>query len=361
MSADEEPASPNSSGRSNSSEASNSEPHRTGSESDQTPTSSPARDEGAGLSSKRSRPYLLPVVAVLAVAAVLIALMFGGVIPGFLGPAKSSSSTPSSLDYTQAASVAKSTSDNSGGSWSVFSGAAVGLASTVTIPGALFTDLSANLTTYGCDVSWAGNVVTDGLAIPATPSTAAQGNANFWFFVLTATSGALQVVTVSNGTGAILVTLTGLVCALLGEELHAAGANSLDSPQAIAVANAHGGATFLASHPQAARTWALTGTASALNLTQSDWNVVYTMCPTSGDEPAAPEPSFNATLSATSGAVLSSQTTNVTCGSFSLTNLTLGHLGSSVHHVHPLGTMSGFSLSWPGSGLPTGLGVAGKQ
>ena len=293
-------------------------------------------------------------------AAVLIALMFGGVIPGFRA-AKSSSSTPSPLDYTQAASVAKSTSDNSGGSWSVFSVAAVEASLDGHDPGGIVYRPVGQFdhVWLRCEL---GRECRDRWARDSRDAVHRRSGECEFRVLRThrdqwSPSGRHGVERYRR----ILVTLTGLVCALLGEELHAAGANSLDSPQAIAVANAHGGATFLASHPQAARTWALTGTASALNLTQSDWNVVYTMCPTSGDEPAAPKPSFNATLSATSGAVLSSQTTNVTCGSFSLTNLTLGHLGSSVHHVHPLGTMSGFSLSWPGSGLPTGLGVAGKQ
>jgi hypothetical protein len=316
--ADEEPTNSNSSGGSTGKPrppAEDSSPASTPNDA-ATPSSTPS--DGGNLSAKRSRPYLLPIVAVLVIVVVLLALTFGGVIPGLFGGSKSTSPPTATLSYSQAASVAKTTADSSGGPWSVFSGGAVELASPFVVPGAVFTDLSANLSAYGCVVTWEGNVITAGLSIPATPSTAATGDANFWLFLLTTAGGTIQVVTVSNGTGSGLVQLGGIVCELIGQELQPLNESILGSTQSVSIANAAGGSAFLASYPLAIRAWGVVGVAPDLNLSQSLWAVAYTTCPATGTEPTGPQPMFNATIDALTGKVLTSGTSNVTCGSLSL-------------------------------------------
>jgi hypothetical protein len=288
-----------------------------------------ATSEGGSLSSKRSRPYLLPIIAILAIVIVLLALTFGGVIPGLFTSSKSSGPAAATLSYAQAAGVAKTTADSTGGPWSVFSGGAVELPAPYVVPGAVFTDLSANLSAYGCVVTWEGNVVTAGLSIPATPSNAATGEANFWLFLLTTTSGSIQGVTVSNGTGNGLVLIGGLVCELLGQELQPLNESILSSTQSVSIANTAGGSAFLASYPQSIRAWGVAGIAPRLNLSVSEWAVAYTTCPTSGTEPTAPQPMFNATINAMTGEVLTSGETNVTCGSLNIPPVSLSNTSAS--------------------------------
>jgi hypothetical protein len=246
------------------------------------------------------------------------------------GNSKSSGPAATTLSYSQAAGVAKSTADTSGGAWSIFSGAAVELPAPLVIPGAVFTDLSANLSAYGCVVTWEGNVVTNGLAIPATPSTATAGEANFWLFLLTTSSGSIQLVTVSNGTGSDLVLVGGLVCELLGQELQPLNESILSSTQSVSIANTAGGSAFLTSYPQSIRLWGVAGVAPNLNLSESIWAVAYTTCPVSGTEPPGPQPTFNATINAMTGEVLTSGESNVTCGSLSLPALSLSHASPSL-------------------------------
>ncbi|MFZ1023654.1 MAG: hypothetical protein WAN87_05925 [Thermoplasmata archaeon] len=329
MSADDEPHISKSSGPASGTPQPPAEDPTAGSPANEASSQAPAAPGGGALSSKRSRPYLLPVIAVLAVVVVVLGLMLGGVIPGFFGNSKSSSPTPATLSYSQAAGVAKATADGSGGPWLVFSGAAVELPSPFVVPGAVFTDLSANLSAYGCVVTWEGNVITSGLSIPGTPSTAATGEANFWLFLLTTSSGSIQVVTVSNGTGSGLVLVGGLVCELIGEELQPLNESILSSSQSVSIANTAGGSAFLATHPQAIRAWGVAGIAPHLNLSESVWAVVYTTCPASGTEPTSPQPAFNATINAMTGHVLTSGTTNVTCGSLSLSPLSLSQAMAS--------------------------------
>ncbi len=251
------------------------------------------------------------VAAVGAVVVVIVATLF--VTGAFSSPASTGGATPADPTFQTAQRASSAAASGfPGGPWSPLVGSGVALASPDRFD---LAPLLSNLTAAGCNVTAAGTAGS--IYLPATPATAGPGSAAAWFFVysgatLVGISFPLLVAVVVNSTAHVLFTASGGVCALaaVGYQSLSNAPTFLDSSGAVAVANASGGAAFLAQYPGATRGWAVYWSRLVADPT---WNVTYTDCaPGSGGQPGT---IFTAQIDAVTSGVVASSTGAGTCPS----------------------------------------------
>jgi hypothetical protein len=254
------------------------------------------------------RRWLLPALVVAVVAVVVVAALFA---TGTLRYPGSSASNPAYEIFSQAEAVAVGASGSvAGGPWFATFGAAAATPTAIVEPA---TNLSTELSKLNCTVVWPNGEPAN-IAIPSTPETVSVGAAAYWVFGLKNISNALLVEIVSDGVASALLTVGGTTCSGFVSYLAAFPSDMVDSPAIVTTADAHGGSTFLAAHPNASRAWGAYGGAQlgVLARTSPEWFVDYTSCtlPTYQGEVGAV---FNATLGGTSGALINASTNTTTC------------------------------------------------
>ncbi len=199
-------------------------------------------------------------------------------------------------------------------SWNVTSGDGVAISTALTIPTAVFENPQV-----GCRLAPVGSPPAS-LSVPATPSSASPGTANFYELVLNS-SGAPNTTlfaVVTDAAATLLFTSTGSACTQsFSFQVGAVVSHpTLDSTTAASLANLAGGSTFLQMYPGAQRYWFPSPSvesvvAGNLTLAPSIWNVGY-QSPCNAST-AYVGSSFDAMIDGATGAVLSNATGTLSC------------------------------------------------
>lgn len=255
-------------------------------------------------------PVYVAVGVAVAIAAVLV--VFFVVSP--LTASTSGGSGASILTYQQARPIADHAAGGfQGGGWTLLF--AVGLVSPTneSFP----TNTSLFNSSLGCTFNPVVNLV--GLTLPGYSGNRSLGEAPAWEFgYVNSDDTAIAVVSVIQGQGTVLGTLTGLECSIAAELVKAVPGNAIDSSQAAAAVRPMA-APFLSAHPNATAEFALVGQFSLAGHTVGpEWSVVYSTCPLSATASGTGS-EFNATVNAVSGAVLTNHSGSVSCEASSTT------------------------------------------
>ncbi len=258
------------------------------------------------------RPNRVPLyVAVGAVAVVVLLLLILVAAPMLTGSGKGGS-TPVDMTYAHAKPIADAAMANyRGGGWVPV--VASGIApenSTVVALNATSVAPSTNCTLN------ANAGAPSSLTVPAYNGTRTSGVAPLWDFIYKNVTGVAAIVVVLNGQATVIGTISGGVCASLFAFLSPIPSNVIDSSQ-VAAAVAGAAATFLASYPNASTVYALLGGFNFGVISSGpQWSVIYTTCSPGATGSVGVGAQFNATVNATTGRVISNQTTTgVSCSS----------------------------------------------
>jgi len=270
-----------------------------------TPTA-PAPAPSRAPSDRRRRVWAAVGIVVAAVL-VLAALYATGLFPAHGSTGSTPPGPDETFDQASPAGVGAA-SVFPGGPWLAFLGAAVAIPSPTFISG---TNVSQLIEAINCTITWAG-AADPSIYIPSTSPGAATGHAAFWIFGLRNTTGAIAVTLVSDGTGTALFLATGASCQNAGSHANPID-GAVDSPTAVAAANASGGSAYLVAHPNATRGWAVFGGVQVGPLASGPtWGVGYTTCvlpATVGQNGTE----FNATVNALTGIVSAHTEGSVNC------------------------------------------------
>jgi hypothetical protein len=198
-----------------------------------------------------------------------------------------------------------------GGGWNLLFAAGLVSATSVTIP--------ENATAFS-NLSCTFAPVTPGanLSVPAYAGNRSAGLAPAWEFGYGSLANGIALVSVIDGQGVVVGTLTGGDCGVAAF-LSSIPGNVIDSSQAAAAAQPYA-RDFLAADPNASAVFGLGPAAffggSGLGV---EWVVLYSTCSAKGSvSPTGSE--FNATVNALTGAVLTTHTASgVSCGSGTFT------------------------------------------
>ena len=248
--------------------------------------------------------YLAAAVAI-AVAVLLVAVF---VLPSFGGSGSNSGNANPALTYAGARPVADRTASGfAGGGWTLL--VAFGLVSATTVPAPANTTAFGNLT--GCMLTPETNFT--GLSLPAFSGNRSAGTAPAWEFGYRNSSNTLAIVSVINGEGLVLATLTGTECSFFVGALSPVPSDVINSSAAAAAVEPEASA-FLSAHPNASAEFALIGGISLLGRgIGPEWSILYNTCAL-GPTATGTGEGFNATVNALSGKVLGFNTTlNESC------------------------------------------------
>lgn len=257
----------------------------------------------------RSRAPLYIAVAVVAVVAVLLIAFV--VLPTL--SSSSSGSGPAVLTYRGAVPIANSAAAGfSGGGWTLLF--AAGLDSAVSETEPVNTTALGNVTS-ACTLTLVAH--ESSLTLPGFTGNRSLGESPAWEFGYRNGSDAIAIVSVINGHGTVLATLTGAECAFVAQLITPVASNVIDSSQAAAAVEPYA-TSFLAADPNASAEFALVGGITFLgHSTHAEWSVDYSTCALSSSASGTGD-EFNATVNALTGQVEGHNTTSdVSCGSSS--------------------------------------------
>lgn len=252
------------------------------------------------------------MVAVVAVAAVLLLVFL--VVP-LLPGSGSTTSAAAVLTYSGARPVAnQAVSGFDGGGWTLLVAAGIVTATSEPIP--------VNETALGNSTTCTYTPVASlsDLTIPGFTGNRSAGVSPAWEFIYRNSSEALAVVSVLNGHGFVLATLTGADCAIFAELFTPIPGDVIDSSQAAADVEPLA-AAFLSANPNASAEFGLIGGTVALfgHGLGPEWSIMYSTCALSPSATGTGS-EFNATVNALTGKVLGANTTTgVSCNSSSTT------------------------------------------
>ncbi len=177
---------------------------------------------------------------------------------------------PTPLTFGQArALLVANASGFDGGNWSVAFGGGIASPSNSSVP--------ASLATGNCSVTWIATPTTS-IFVPATPALSPAGTANFNFFYMVSgnVSDTTLVGTVVNGAASLLFTFETSACAAYSNMVNPVGPQTVDSPVAVATANAAGGSAFLAAHANVTEQWIVIGGQNTSYFVQPPfWSINY--------------------------------------------------------------------------------------
>jgi hypothetical protein len=253
---------------------------------------------------KRSRSAGI-VVGVVVVVVLLAALLLWPGTPlgtspfGKSSTPSSSSSSSGTLTYDQAYPIANRTATSyNNGQWVTLY--AVGHA-LVSAPSISLTNTSSPT---NCSVHL---LTTTTPSFPPTPGNRTSGGSNMWAFFMRNAANTLLIVTVLNGQGLALATITNTTCTSSLGFLQPVPARAIDSSEAAANVDPYA-RSFLAAHPQVNATYDLMGGVSIFGFSEpSTWQLNYSTCPiNTGTSTGASVvgSSFNATVNALTGQVI---------------------------------------------------------
>jgi hypothetical protein len=126
--------------------------------------------------------------------------------------------------------------------------------------------------TSNCSVTWIATPVSS-IYIPATPASAPAGTSNAYLSVLANATSSTEVLLadVINGSANLIAKVAPTAGCNLSGLTSPLPPNIIDSPQVIAIANASGGASFLAQFPNAMREWQTSSNSGSA----ATWFVTY--------------------------------------------------------------------------------------
>lgn len=273
------------------------------------PATAPGTAPGSSTSSPSRKPNRTLVYIAVAVAVALAVIL---VAVFLVLPASTSSSpgtTGGALTYKGARPIANATASGfSGGGWVPVASAGLVTPSTEVVP-----VNSISLDGLHCTftaVSGNGN-----FTLPSYAGNRSGGASPVWEFVYRNASGVAAVVSVIDGKGTVLGTLSGSECKTVFDLLLPIPGNVIDSSVAAAAIEPNASA-FLSTYPNASAEYGLSGGVSIGDLNLGpEWRIVYTSCAFNTSDTGSGE-EFNATVNATSGRVLTVDTAHlITCGS----------------------------------------------
>lgn len=256
---------------------------------------------------KRTMVYVV-VIAVVVVAVLLLVVLAA---PLFTG--SGSTQAAAVLTYSGARPVADhAVSGFDGGGWTLLIAAGLVTTTTESIP---VNDSALSNTT--CTFTLVTSLSS--LTLPGFAGNRSAGASPAWEFIYRNSTDALALVSVINGQGSVLATLSGLECAIYAQLFTAIPGNVIDSSQAAADVEPKA-ASFLAEYPNASAEFGLIGGVAFLGKgTGPEWSVQYNTCLLSPSATGTGS-EFNATVNALTGKVLGTNTTTgVSCGSSSTT------------------------------------------
>lgn len=267
------------------------------------------------------------MVVVLA-GLIVLSLALVGIIPLF----PSSSSKGSVLTYDQALPLANGAAQGaSGGSWALIEGDGINS----------LTSVSENLSsahTTGCNLT-IQNGESETVTLPVGTPNATGGSATSWLFLYRNAAEEVLMVTVLDGSASVLATIAaGQSCSTVFALLNVVPSDVIDS--ASAAADIQGiAATFLAGHTGITSKYAVVGGINFLGVHEgARWSLNYSTCPEEAPT-GTTGASFNATVNATSGAVIFSEVHSaIACPS-----------SSTISLVRDAGTGG----VWPGQLIPS--------
>ena len=249
--------------------------------------------------------YLGAAVAV-AVAVLLVVVALGPSLTG-----SGSGNTAAVLTYSGAHPVAdRSVGNFGGGGWTLLFAAGLVSPTTVMVP--------VNTTTLGSLTSYCTYTPVSGfsdLTLPGYSGNRTPGASPAWEFAYRNATGTIALVSVIDGQASVLATLSGLECAIGSQLFHPVPGAAIDSSQAAADVAPLAGA-FLVEHPNASAVFGLVGGGHFGNFSLStEWSITYTSCSVENPGSGTGD-TFNATVNATTGAVIESNlTTDGSCAS----------------------------------------------
>jgi len=272
-----------------------------------TPTTTPRPPPPRAPPAPRHREAIYVGIGVAAAVVVLV-------IAFVLAPALTSSSTANILTYSGARPVAdRAVGGFEGGGWNLLFAAGLVSATSLTVP--VNTTTLANLS-----CTFTPSTSVENLSLPGYSGNRSSGLAPAWEFGYGSSTGGIALVSVIDGKGVVVGTLTGGRCqdAWLLPQIPG---NIIDSSQAAAAVQPYAHA-WLSADPNASAVFALgPGVVLGGSGLNPDWFVAYSTCSasalanTTGSE-------FNATVNALTGTVLVTHTASiVACGSGGLTAL----------------------------------------
>jgi len=270
-----------------------------------TPTTSPRPPPPRAPPALRSREAIYVGIGVT-VAVVVLVIAF------VAAPALMPSSTGAILTYSGARPVAdRAVGGFEGGGWNLLFAAGLVSATSLTVPvnGTTISSLNCTFTPNG---------PAESLSLPGFDGNRSSGLAPAWEFGYGSLSEGIALVSVIDGKGVVVGTLTGGRCIASGLLPQIPG-NVIDSSQAAAAVQPYARA-FLSVDPNASAVFGLgPGVAFGGSGLNPDWFVVYSTCSaslsanTTGSE-------FNATVNALTGTVIVTHTAaGVACGSSGFT------------------------------------------
>lgn len=294
----------------------------------------------------RPRRTLLYVGVAIAVALLLLVLFVVVILPS--SPSSSATGSGADLTYSQAKPIADSTmSGYKGGGWALLIAGGIDSNTSVTVPLNSSVISSANCTFT--PVSSSGT-----LTIPRTSVSRSAGEAPAWEFVYRNASGTIAVADVISGKGAVMGSLGG-ECTAVFDFLNVVPSNVVDSSVAAArVAAEPNVSAFLKADPNATAEFGLLGGVSLVGI-GAEWSVNYSSCPLTPSGGGFGTVA-NATVDATSGAVVYYQVkTGVACAA-SVTTYTIGssvafpqlatHAGPPIWYYNFTATIVANSITW---------------
>jgi hypothetical protein len=183
---------------------------------------------------------------------------------------------------------------------------------------------SAPSPTSVCGWQALGGASLGGTVFPPTPSDIGPGLSEAWLFLFSAPGNAVLVVTVLNGSAALLAALPANgPCNYGFGQLQPIASGVIDSAQAVQIADSVGGSTFLLAHPGAEAILAIDGAdpnglfncpegGCPPGTGESVWNVTYNVeasrLAANGTNASVIVAQFSAVIDALNGSVLSGST-----------------------------------------------------
>lgn len=259
----------------------------------------------------RSRKRLYLGAAIAVVIAVLLVIFL--VVPMLTG--SSSGGSAAVLTYSGARPVADHAAAGfQGGGWTALF--AIGLVSATNESYPANTTALGNITS-GCTYTPVADISS--LTLPGFAGNRSLGKAPAWEFGYRNATDALAIVSVIDGQGTVLATLSGLECSFYAQLFTPIPGNVIDSSQAAAAVRPMA-AAFLTEYPNASAEFGLIGGISFLgHAAPAEWSVIYNTCALSSSATGTGD-QFNATVNALTGQVVSTNTSSdVSCGGGSTT------------------------------------------
>ncbi|HYA58366.1 MAG TPA: hypothetical protein VEH57_07930 [Thermoplasmata archaeon] len=247
-----------------------------------------------------SRKGLWIAVGAIAVALLLVfVLAIVGAIPIFSSSGSTKAAAP--LTYDQALPIADATAAGApGGTWALL--VASGIDSAVSV------SETVNITsTKNCNYTALPGAITS-ISVPGA-SDRNVGAATLWAFIYRSATGALLFVLIMDGKGTAEYTVAGgQSCTSLFGLFTTVPATVVDSSAAASAVQPYA-ATFLSANPNASALYGLVGGLEFLGHgIGAEWEVNYTTCPPISTSTSGTGVAFNATVNATTGAVIYSAT-----------------------------------------------------